>query len=394
MANPRGDGADPRDVLGSARFALDGERRADSLADEATGGHDLPPAVELAAALHEVSNALTVVTGWIDRARDAVSAGGDRAVADHALGIAAARARQARVIVRRAIGADLAGDPPRADADVVADAALGLEPEARDEGVRVVASVSDEVGRVEVADATTVLQILTNLLLNAIEASPAGASVRLEARRRDADGALAFVVEDEGPGVAPVRRATLLTAGVSTRAGGAGIGLKHASSLARARGGSLRLVDSARGARFELVWPTLGAAASPGPAPDPRRALAGARILLVEDDDAVVELLDTALGARGASVMAIRAEAELAGALASGPFDAALLDASPFAGALAEALESVRRASPGARLVVISGSACAPPFLPAGLAAAWVRKPFEVAEIVASLTAFVPPLGA
>jgi CheY-like chemotaxis protein len=381
----RGTAAGSADAIAVAHFAAtDGPRAGDVGAPRP--GVEAAPAGDLAAALHEVSNALTVVTGWLDRAREGVAEGAGAEAVERAIAIAASRARHARVVVRRAIGADVAREPPRSVGEVVADAAVGLEPEARDEGVRIAVDVDDDVARVELADASSVLQVLTNLLLNAIAVSPPGAVVRLDARR-GVEGAVALRVADEGPGVPPGRRATLLTAGVSTRAGGAGIGLRHAAGLARAAGGSLQIVDVPRGATFELVWPAGHAPISAVAPSAPRVSLEGARILLVEDDDAVVDLLDTALGGRGASVVAIRAERDLAAALASGPFDAALLDASPFAGELGLALETVRRASPGARLVVISGSACAPPALPAGLDAAWVRKPFEVSEIVASLTA-------
>jgi CheY-like chemotaxis protein len=398
VANRRAPASEPAAIDAAARFSVGGDGASgapalEAAADDLASARELPPASELAAGLHEVSNALTVVLGWIDRAREASAANADPLDVDRALGIAAARARQARVIVRRAIGADVGSEPPRTVADVVADAALGLEPEARDEGVRIEARVAEAAAPIEIADAASVLQILTNLLLNAIDVSPAGAAVRLEAKRRRPDGALLFAVEDEGPGVPPARRATLFSAGVSTRAGGVGIGLRHAAALARAAGGSLALAEGSRGARFELAWPAPeGAPPASGAAPSKRStSLDGARILLVEDDDAVVELLDTALGARGATIVAVKVEHELASALASGPFDAALLDASPFAGALAAALAAVRRASPSARLVVISGSACAPASLPGGLDVAWVRKPFEISEIVACLTAFGPP---
>jgi hypothetical protein len=48
-------------------------------------------------------------------------------------------------------------------------------------------------------------------------------------------------------------------------------------------------------------------------------------------------------------------------------------------------LGSVRAKSPAARLIVMSGSAVALPAVPPGCEAAWVRKPFEIDEIVRAL---------
>jgi len=107
---------------------------------------------------------------------------------------------------------------------------------------------------------------------------------------------------------------------------------------------------------------------------------------VVEDDDAVIDLLDTALSARGASIVAVKKSHELAGALASGSFDAALFDISPIQGDVGGALSAVRQSSPNARLIVISGSAVTLPTLPPGCEATWVRKPFEIAEIVRALS--------
>ncbi len=263
--------------------------------------------------------------------------------------------------------------------------------------------------------------------------SPSGSTVRVEALPA-ASGAVIFAVSDEGPGVPPERRPTLFDAGLTTRAGGAGIGLRHAAALARSLGGTLALGESiaGAGARFELTWPLLPASSQPvtvdglsappdyaipamgletaarsiasymapapssirpeapgslsAPAPPASLPLAGTRILLVEDDNAVVDLLDVALTARGADVVSIRHQRELEGALATGPFDAALFDISPIKDDVRGAVAVAREASEALRVVLISGSTAELPALPDEWVAAWVRKPFEVGEIVAVLT--------
>jgi CheY-like chemotaxis protein len=281
---------------------------------------------------------------------------------------------------------------------VIEDATAALEPEAQRAGVELRVTVDAGVATRPVDAGAVVIQILTNLLLNAIAMSPRGSVVQVDAA--EGGGGVIMGVSDEGPGVPPERRDTLFRGGISTRAGGAGIGLRHSASLAEAAGGSLSLAPSKRGARFELRWPLQDSAAegaqyavdsAPPPAsPDGRKPRSGAilegiRILLVEDDEAVVDLLDTALTARGATLVSVRDIIDLPGALASGPFHAALLDMSPIAQDVNGAFAAVRSASPGVRLVVMSGSLNHMPELHGTFGASWVRKPFEVREIVDAL---------
>jgi CheY-like chemotaxis protein len=232
------------------------------------------------------------------------------------------------------------------------------------------------------------VQVLTNLLLNALAHAPPASTVRVEARA--ANGAIHVAVADEGPGVPAHLREGLLERGVTTRPGGAGIGLRHACALAAERGGSLCLASSDRGARFELAWPEAAAPARPSAPPSVRASLAGTQVLVLEDDDAVVELLETALSLRGADVLTVRTQAELEAATAARTFDAALLDLSPLEDRAASALARLRAAMPHGRLVLISGSATGLEPEVERLASAWVPKPFEIAEIAAALAPAKP----
>jgi signal transduction histidine kinase len=107
-----------------------------------------------------------------------------------------------------------------------------------------------------------VLQVLGNLLDNAIKHAPDGAPIRLEASRAGALAVLA--VEDTGPGVPPgerdriFERFTQLDSGATRRAGGVGLGLYIARQLANAQGGELLVTEptaGGQGARFELSLP-------------------------------------------------------------------------------------------------------------------------------------------
>jgi CheY-like chemotaxis protein len=369
-----------------------------------SSGDDPAHPPDLAGALHEVSNALTVILGWIGRAHDAKD---DPEKLQRALAIAGARASLARRIVRRAIttgaeGAFVADDDAMTEPDVrptrsiVDDAILGIDPELKRAALHVEITLESSLDALHLEGAQAVLQILTNLLLNAIAFSPQNGTIRVDGRAGHGQRVI-LSVADDGPGIAPERRSTLLTSGETTRPGGAGVGLRHARALASASGGELALVDSERGARFELAWPGRERA-KPSVPPPPRIGISikGARVLVVEDDEAVIDLLDTALGARGADIVSVRRLEDLPAALATGHFDAALFDMSPIQRDVVGALRAAREANDAhlittgsagrhLRVVFISGSAAAIPALPAGWVSSWVRKPFEVGEIVRAI---------
>jgi CheY-like chemotaxis protein len=120
-------------------------------------------------------------------------------------------------------------------------------------------------------------------------------------------------------------------------------------------------------------------------AADPRNegVLRGRTILLLEDDDAVVELLELTLGARGAKVRAIRTAAVLGSTLCEQRFDTLLVDLSPLGGGLQALLDRARVLAPELVVIVVSGSAPGDT-LPR---VDWVPKPFQPGELVAAIAA-------
>jgi CheY-like chemotaxis protein/two-component sensor histidine kinase len=335
------------------------------------------PHQDLEGALHEVSNALTVLLGWIAEAR---APGASPEAVAGALRMVEDRARAARDLARRAIGAAVPDVQDARVSDVLSGCVSVLAVEAHRAGARV--TLDQECGDARIRFSDDVAQIVTNLVLNALAHAPRGSEVRVRGRLRDAD--VVVCVEDDGPGVEPERKETIFD-GDTRREGGAGVGLRHARAIARAAGGELELARKEGGACFVLTWPRLDAPKPARSAPAlALRILEGRRILVLEDDADVTELLETALGARGAEVTVARTREELARALGT-PHDAVLVDLSPLGADVEDALAELRALAPTARVVFISGSA---PSLPEG---AWpegarlVRKPFEVGEVVGAL---------
>jgi CheY-like chemotaxis protein/anti-sigma regulatory factor (Ser/Thr protein kinase) len=338
------------------------------------------PHRELAGALHDVSNALTVLLGWIGEAR---APGASAESIAYALRIAEQRARAARDLARRAIGVDMPVRQEENELDVIAaDTLAALAVLAQQ--AKVTLRLEGATG-VRVPAGSDVSHVLTNLVLNALAHAPAGTDVRVTLE--SAPLGVHVDVEDDGPGVPAPRHRTIFE-GDTTRPGGAGVGLPHARALARSAGGDLALVPTPAGAFFRLTWPRVGVAASVPPPGARARTLEGMRVLVVEDDADVTILLETALGARGASVTIARDSEDLRRALELGVYDAALVDLSPIATDVGGAMAAVCASSASITIVFITGSAdTIPTSLPPLHVGAvrWVRKPFEVAEVVAAL---------
>jgi signal transduction histidine kinase len=111
-------------------------------------------------------------------------------------------------------------------------------------GVELVRSVAPGLPQV-MADRDQILQVLHNLVKNALEAMPEGGRLTLGARRDGAE--VLFVVADSGHGIAAELLPRIFEPYVTTKAGGTGLGLAIAERIVQEHGGRLE-VESPRGA--------------------------------------------------------------------------------------------------------------------------------------------------
>ncbi len=140
--------------------------------------------------------------------------------------------------------------------DVARRAAGLLAVRAADQGVRIDMPDADEV-LPAVGEFRRVLQILVNLIGNAVRYSPQGAMVWI--RSEEESDLAAIVIADQGKGIAAEDHERIFEKFGRvdpSEPGGSGLGLYIARKLARAMGGDIN-VDSApgQGARFVLTLP-------------------------------------------------------------------------------------------------------------------------------------------
>jgi signal transduction histidine kinase/sugar lactone lactonase YvrE len=211
-----------------------------------------------------------------------------------------------------------------------------MAPVAEQRGLQFIDMLDPQAPAAVHGDRTRIEQILLNLLGNAIKFTESG-HVSMETFALSPRG-VRFVVADSGPGLNSEQQARLFRrfeqadgARTASRYGGSGLGLAISQELAAAMGGRIDVEsEPGRGTRFTVDLP-LASAAMPAPddpatsasSPNGPRSL---RLLLVEDDATVAEVIRQLLQEHGHEVShAAHGLAALA-AIAGDDFDAALLD--------------------------------------------------------------------
>ena len=103
-------------------------------------------------------------------------------------------------------------------------------------------------------DGPQIVQVLINLLLNAVDASPPSGTVRVEAQQRGP--ATRIVVSDEGPGIPESARPHIFDAYFTTKPDGMGLGLAVSREIVANHGGTLEFETSPDETSFILLLPT------------------------------------------------------------------------------------------------------------------------------------------
>jgi GAF domain-containing protein/CheY-like chemotaxis protein/anti-sigma regulatory factor (Ser/Thr protein kinase) len=172
-------------------------------------------------------------------------------------------------------------------------------------GVRIDATAEGEEVPPVAANATALREALINLVLNAVEALPAGGRIVLRTFR---EGPWACVaVSDSGVGMSEELKARALDPFFTTKGPrSTGLGLSVAYGILRRHGGELAIESAeGRGTTVTVRLPLLDAPAARVPAARPAVAPASRRrrVLLIEDDDEVRALVAEMLAAGGHEVL-------------------------------------------------------------------------------------------
>lgn len=252
---------------------------------------------------HDVNNQLTAILGQISLGRERLSSGQDP---DANLQRAEEATRRCAETTRALLSFSRPARSERVALDlnaVVREAAMllkrGLGP-----SIRLELALSPSLLPV-LGDAVQLEQVLMNLGMNARDAMPAGGLLRLGTAPLGT-GEVLMWVEDNGIGMRPEVQSRMFDPFFTTKpvGQGSGLGLSMVHGIAQAHGATLE-VDSewGRGTTFRLRLPaaTTPSAEAVQVAAPPRGAwLKGRRILVVEDEPGIRQVLQAALETAGA----------------------------------------------------------------------------------------------
>ena len=204
-------------------------------------------------------------------------------------------------------------------------------------------------------DPAELRETFLNLLFNALDAMPRGGSVTFSTR---VDGdRVSCVVADTGVGMSEAVRQRCFEPFFTTKAEqGTGLGLSIAYGIVTRHGGEIEAASRPHeGSRFTVRLPIGAGPAPAAPSWPVPRASRSARILVVEDEPAVREVLVDVLEGQGHEVVACEGGTSALGRRDGLPFDLALVDLSMPGLSGWEVAKCLREAQPEVPIALVTG---------------------------------------
>jgi signal transduction histidine kinase len=136
---------------------------------------------------------------------------------------------------------------------VIEESLAVVESAAREKMVQIQSQSSPNLPLISV-DAMRMKQVIINLVINAVQASPESETVMVRCHYKDEN--LAIDIVDHGCGIPPENREEIFYPFVSTKKEGTGLGLAIVRKIIEAHKGQVRIFDSPkRGVTFRVLIP-------------------------------------------------------------------------------------------------------------------------------------------
>jgi PAS domain S-box-containing protein len=312
---------------------------------------------------HDLNQALAVVSGYADLARETLLQGDVNEALDQ-LEIIAQAAIQGAETVKRLLTFTRHEEPGLIEnvdfKQVLDEAARFTAPRWRDatqaEGRPILLTIAAEPGLRIRGLSYAVREALINLILNAVDALPYGGEIRLSTRSHG--DRVTVEIVDTGIGMSAGVQARIFEPFYTTKGErGSGLGLAMVFAIVEQHEGTVT-VESAegKGTTFRLTFPLHDEAARPDDRHAPTNGPLPARVLIVEDDPTIGRMLTTMLERLECQVQLAASGEDALSALEAAPVDVVISDLGLGPGMNGwELAEQVRRRWPGPRFVLASG---------------------------------------
>jgi signal transduction histidine kinase len=306
---------------------------------------------------HDLNGLLGAILGRAELLRQTADAESARE-----LGVIESAARDAAAIVGRVLdfAAGRSSQPPvavplaAAVRDCLEFTRSRWEADARRRGVVYHLALDLPEDLVIAAQPAAMREVITNLIVNALEAMPEGGTLFMRVRHDERQAHL--FVQDTGVGMNRAQIDGLFDVSRgSEKPGGHGIGLATCLALLEGMGGSIRVESELDvGTTCEVVMPlrtaTAGAEVSPA-----ALSPAGLRVLVVDNEPRVAELLADVLVADGRQVMVAFSGEEAMSKFEPGGFDVIFCDLSLPGMSGLEVARAARALDPVVAMILVTG---------------------------------------
>ena len=338
---------------------------------------------------HDFNNLLTTVLGHAELLRNGLAARSDRVLSQSVSSVTRA-AKDGAALVRK-IQSYLRHEKREAfesvDLSALVDEVITLTRpywynEPRRQGIAI--ELDADLAPVPPIEGypTELREVLVNLVLNAVQAMPAGGSISVSTRRDAPKNAVVIEVGDSGVGM-PNRVLKQIFDPLFTTKGakGTGMGLAVAHGIVQEHNGRIEVESKPGvGSLFRLVFPFSANTVDP-PRPVPVPAVSqqprekGVRLLVVDDEPMVRTITARLLTLRGHTVTDVHGGIPALDALALGDFDCVITDLSMPEMNGRELAAQIRKRHGDLPIVLLTGDT--DPEVENGDVNEIVRKPFD-----------------
>ncbi len=205
-------------------------------------------------------------------------------------------------------------------------------------------------------DAAELREVMTNLILNAVDAMPNGGSLTLASAT--VDGQAELTVSDTGVGIPEAIREKIFDPFFTTKGPqGTGLGLSMTYGIVSRHGATISVEsEEGRGSTFRLVFPPLAVEGMPAvEAPAPATPMGTMRCLVIDDEESVGEVIGDVLETLGHRAEVLADGARAIERFRAEPFDVVFTDLAMPGLSGWQIAQAVKAMAPAVPVFVVTG---------------------------------------
>jgi signal transduction histidine kinase/HD-like signal output (HDOD) protein/ActR/RegA family two-component response regulator len=350
-----------------------------------------------AGAAHEINNPLAAISAQaqllLRRAKEEKDAKGLQSIVD--------QAKRISKIISDLMGFARPAEPriePTVIKDVLEHTLSVVESRVKNAGVVVERDYQPDFPLVY-ADAKQLEQVFLNLTINAIQAMKTGGTLHIRLAVDQSSGRAKIEFSDTGMGIQPDRLPAIFDPFYTTKEDGegTGLGLAISHSIIESHRGEIKVRSvPGKGTTFTILLPVgenvsrldeIRSDLSQHLRPVPSRSSSAGSVLVVDDEEALQNILSETLSQEGYEVDLASDGLEALEKLSSGNYDVMLLDLRMPHKEGMDVLRSVRKSNPALPVIVVSGLARDEDFAQAEKAGAFacIKKPFDTEQLLGTV---------